>query len=80
MRKSNKTKFISFTGEYHGDTVGAMSVGEIDVFVKRYEKLLFKSFRAPYPYCYRCPVKKKYPSCKLACLVEFEKILKMSIK
>ncbi|MCK5235495.1 MAG: adenosylmethionine--8-amino-7-oxononanoate transaminase, partial [Deltaproteobacteria bacterium] len=74
--RSKKTKFISFTGEYHGDTIGAMSVGEIDVFVKRYEKLLFKTLRAPYPYCYRCQVKKEYPSCKIACLDEFEKILK----
>ncbi|MCR4287092.1 MAG: aminotransferase class III-fold pyridoxal phosphate-dependent enzyme, partial [Deltaproteobacteria bacterium] len=52
------------------------SVGEIDVFVGKYSPLLFKTFRAPYAYCYRCPVKKKYPSCSLACLAVFEGLLK----
>lgn len=74
--ENKKRKFIAFTGAYHGDTFGSMSVGEIDIFVKKYRPLLFNTFRAPYPYCYRCPVKKEYPSCGLACLNEFEKILK----
>lgn len=73
--KNRKRKFVAFTGAYHGDTFGSMSVGEIDVFVDKYRPLLFKTLRAPYPYCYRCPVKKKYPGCKLACLGELEKIL-----
>ena len=30
-----RTRFIAFTGAYHGDTFGAMSVGEIDVFVEK---------------------------------------------
>lgn len=73
--KTKKKKFIAFTGAYHGDTVGSMSVGEIDVFVSRYKPLIFDSFRAPYPYCYRCPLKDNYPKCGLACLDEFEKII-----
>jgi adenosylmethionine-8-amino-7-oxononanoate aminotransferase len=77
-RPANRTKrrFIAFTGAYHGDTFGAMGVGEIDVFVKRYRPLLFKALRAPYPYCYRCPVKESYPGCKIACLDVLEEILK----
>ncbi|MBI5492845.1 MAG: adenosylmethionine--8-amino-7-oxononanoate transaminase [Deltaproteobacteria bacterium] len=74
--KAKKTRFVAFTGAYHGDTFGSMSVGEIDIFVKKYRPLLFEALRAPYPYCYRCPVDKAYPSCKLACLVELEKVLK----
>ena len=71
-----RRKFIAFTGAYHGDTFGAMGVGEIDVFVDRYRPLLNKALRAPYPYCYRCPVKKNYPGCALACLGSLEKMLK----
>ncbi len=67
-----RTRFVAFTGAYHGDTFGSMSVGEIDIFVKKYRPLLFKSFRAPYPYCYRCPVKKEYPDCNLACIKVLE--------
>lgn len=75
-RGNKKRKFIAFNGAYHGDTFGAMSVGEIDIFVKKYRPLLFSTFRAPYPYCYRCPVGKARPDCKTACLVLFEDILK----
>ena len=71
-----KTKFISFTGAYHGDTLGSMSVGEIDVFVEKHKPLLFATYKADYPYCYRCPTDKKYPSCKIACIKSFEDILK----
>ncbi len=76
-RKDNeKRKFVAFTGAYHGDTFGAMSVGEIDIFVRKYRPLLFEVFRSPYPYCYRCPLKKTHPKCKLACLETFEMLLR----
>ncbi len=71
-----KKRFVSFTGAYHGDTFGSMSVGEVGAFVNKYRPLLFKSLYAPYAYCYRCPVKKSYPSCKIACLDKLEEILK----
>lgn len=71
-----REKFVSFTGAYHGDTIGSMSVGEIDAFVGKFSPLLFESLRAPYPYCYRCPVGKDRADCKLACLDELEKVLK----
>ncbi|MEK6531360.1 MAG: adenosylmethionine--8-amino-7-oxononanoate transaminase [Deltaproteobacteria bacterium] len=71
-----RKKFVSFTNAYHGDTLGAMGVGEIDVFVSRYRPLLFKTFRSPYPYCYRCATKKTYPACSIACLERLEGILK----
>lgn len=75
--KNRKRHFVAFTGAYHGDTFGSMSVGEIDVFVDKYRPLLFKSYRAPYPYCYRCPVGKdlSYPGCGLRCLDRLEKVL-----
>src|SRR3990170_5001785 len=71
-----RTKFVAFTGAYHVDTFGSMSVGEIDVFVEKYKPLLFPTYKTYYPYCYRCPIDKKYPSCKIACIKNFEEILK----
>ena len=71
-----KTKFISLTNAYHGDTIGAVSVGGIELFHELFSPLLFESFKAPSPYCYRCELKKKHPSCKLACLKSMEKVLK----
>ena len=74
--RPEKKRFVAFTGAYHGDTFGSMSVGEIDIFVKKYRPLLFKAYRAPYPYCYRCPLGESYPGCKIACLGALEEILK----
>ena len=44
--------FIHFDKAYHGDTIGAMSVGGIDSFHTTFDSLLFKGIRvsAPEPY------------------------------
>jgi adenosylmethionine-8-amino-7-oxononanoate aminotransferase len=68
--------FISLTNAYHGDTIGAVSVGGIDIFRKAFEPLLFKTYRAPSPYCYRCELDKEYPDCNFACLEKMEEIFK----
>lgn len=72
----NKKRFLSLKNAYHGDTIGAVSVGGIEIFHKTFSPLLFKSYKAPSPYCYRCELDKKYPLCRLSCLKEMEKILK----
>ncbi|MDI6757058.1 MAG: adenosylmethionine--8-amino-7-oxononanoate transaminase [Endomicrobiia bacterium] len=54
-----KTKFLSLKNAYHGDTIGSVSVGGMDLFHAKFQPLLFKSFFAPSPYCYRCPHRKK---------------------
>jgi len=59
--RSNKPKFLSLAGAYHGDTVGAVSVGHIDLFHKGYAGLLFKSDKVMSPYCYRCPFNRAKP-------------------
>ncbi len=70
-----KTSFLSIKNAYHGDTIGAVSVGGIDLFHDIFSPLLFKTFKSPSPYCYRCELKKTCPDCSLACLDEMEKIL-----
>jgi len=40
---------------YHGDTVGAVSLGHIELFHQAWAGLLFKSDTVMAPYCYRCP-------------------------
>jgi adenosylmethionine-8-amino-7-oxononanoate aminotransferase len=54
-------KFLSLAGAYHGDTVGAVSLGHIDLFHKAYGGLLFKSDQVMSPYCYRCPFNSAKP-------------------
>ncbi len=71
----SKNRFISFVNGYHGDTVGSVSVGGIDLFHKIYRPLLFKGFRVHSPYCYRCHLGKEYPGCHMACLGEVEEFM-----
>jgi adenosylmethionine-8-amino-7-oxononanoate aminotransferase len=71
-----KKKFVSLTNAYHGDTIGSVSVGGIDLFHRVYHPLLFKTFKAKSPYCYRCTFKKTHPGCGLACIDSLENILK----
>jgi len=60
-RGLKRPKFLSLKGAYHGDTVGAVSVGHIDLFHKAYSGLLFPSDSVMAPYCYRCPFKRAKP-------------------
>jgi adenosylmethionine-8-amino-7-oxononanoate aminotransferase len=74
---SGKNTFVCLNNAYHGDTIGAVSVGGIDIFHKAFEPLLFKTYRSPSPYCYRCELGKTYPDCKFACLEKLEEIFKV---
>jgi len=74
--EKRKKRFIKFSNGYHGDTIGSVSVGGIDLFHKIYRPLLFKTYKAPSPYCYRCPLKLNIEHCGLACVDELEKIVK----
>jgi len=78
---SKKPRFLSLEGAYHGDTVGAVSAGHIDLFHKAYSGLLFKTDKVISPYCYRCPYNKAtperadarfYSKCNMECVKQVE--------
>ncbi|MBM7702771.1 adenosylmethionine--8-amino-7-oxononanoate transaminase [Metabacillus iocasae] len=50
-----KKHFVTMQEAYHGDTIGAVSVGAIDLYHKKYSSLLFPSIKVPYPGTYRSP-------------------------
>jgi adenosylmethionine-8-amino-7-oxononanoate aminotransferase len=60
-RAKVQPRFLSLAGAYHGDTVGAVSLGHIDLFHKSYSGLLFKTDQVMSPYCYRCPFNRAKP-------------------
>ena len=70
-----KNTFLHLKLAYHGDTIGAVSVGNIERFHSRFKPLLFPTLSADPPYCYRCPLNQTYPSCQMACLEPIEQIL-----
>ncbi|MDM5317327.1 adenosylmethionine--8-amino-7-oxononanoate transaminase [Fictibacillus sp. b24] len=50
---TSKRKFVTLTNGYHGDTVGAISVGAVDLYHRVYGSLMFESIKAPFPLVYR---------------------------
>jgi adenosylmethionine-8-amino-7-oxononanoate aminotransferase len=74
-RGEERPRFVRLQEAYHGDTLGAVSVGGIDRFHEAYRPLLFQSAAVPNAYCYRCPLGKTYPSCGIACADELETVL-----
>ncbi len=71
----DKTKFVTLQYGYHGDTLGAVGVGGIDIFHSVFKPLLLKTFVSPSPYCYRCPYDKDKAACSFECLGGMEEIL-----
>ena len=59
--RGKRPKFLSLDGAYHGDTIGAVSLGHIDLFHKSYSGLLFETDKVMAPYCYRCPFNRARP-------------------
>ena len=61
VRGQRKPRFVSMAGAYHGDTVGAVSLGHIDLFHGKFGGLCFKTDQIMAPYCYRCPFNRASP-------------------
>ena len=45
----NKTRFVALDGAFHGDTIGASSLGGVEVFRRPFAGVLFECARAPFP-------------------------------
>jgi adenosylmethionine-8-amino-7-oxononanoate aminotransferase len=65
--------FFRFTGAYHGDTLGSVSVGGIDLFFETFRPLTFRTVTVTAPHCYRCPFGQRAADCDRACFTELEK-------
>ncbi len=74
---TGSNEFISLRNGLHGRTKLGMSLTGIQMWRTDSNPVNGISF-APNPYCYRCPLKKKYPECDLACANMIEDIIKTS--
>jgi len=73
--KNVKKEFISLEHGYHGDTIGAMSVGYIENFFSAYKPLLANVHRVPSPLLYRSRFENESDLVEW-CLEKTQKILK----
>lgn len=68
-----KTKFMAMTDAYHGETLGALSTGGVDIYSTMYKPLLLDVNRIESPDCYRCSYGQDRKSCDAPCFEHAEK-------
>ncbi len=49
---ARKTRFITLANSYHGETLGALAVGNVELYKSLYKPLLMDVLTAPSPDCY----------------------------
>ena len=50
--QTGKTRFVSLENSYHGETLGALAVGDVGLYKDTYAPLLMQVITAPSPDCY----------------------------
>ena len=71
--RPEKRRFVAMRNAYHGDTIGAVSAGGIDLFHGEFGPLLFDVERVSYPYPYR--FEGSAEECAESCLGELCELL-----
>lgn len=72
-----KTKFMAMSEAYHGETLGALSTGGVDIYSKMYKPLLLDVNRIESPDCYRCKYEKSRENCNVECFEHAQKIFEL---
>ena len=62
-----KQRFMCLSEGYHGETIGALSVGSMDLYARIYKPMLMETVHTQAPDCYRCPFGQNRNSCKCEC-------------
>ena len=68
-----KKRFMALTDAYHGETIGALSVGACDLYSSIYKPILMDIVRVNGPDCFRCPYGKDRDNCQCECFENAEK-------
>lgn len=65
---SQRSRFIAFTGAFHGRTMGSLALTASKL---QHQERFFSTMpgvdHVPYAYCYRCPYRLEYPGCGVYC-------------
>lgn len=68
-----KKRFMALSDAYHGETIGALSVGGVDLYSEIYKPILLDITRIQGPDCFRCPYGKCRDNCNCECIEHAEK-------
>ena len=72
-----KKRFMALADAYHGETLGALAVGGVDLYSELYKPLLMDIIRVKGPDCYRCPYGKCRDNCDCECFIQAEKTFEL---
>ncbi|MGE0080636.1 MAG: adenosylmethionine--8-amino-7-oxononanoate transaminase [Thiohalomonadaceae bacterium] len=50
--ETRRTRFITLSNSYHGETLGALAVGDVGLYKETYQPLLMESIAVPSPDCF----------------------------
>ncbi len=70
-----KNTFVSIEGAYHGETIGALGVGNMDRFTDIYKPLLREGIKVKGPDCFGCSFGKERENCDAECFIYMEDYL-----
>lgn len=73
--KGPRHLFATVGGAYHGDTIGSVSVGSIELFHRMYGALLFQSVSVPAPVALHRPIGENVESWRQKCFDAVEQIV-----
>ena len=71
-----RKRFMALSDGYHGETIGALSVGGLDLYAEIYKPMLMDIVRVDAPDCYRCPYNKHRDTCQCECFERAEQSFK----
>lgn len=71
-----RTRFMCLPESYHGETIGALSVGSMDFYAKIFHPMLMDNIHFDGLDCYRCPYGKTRNHCGVECFESAEKAFK----
>jgi adenosylmethionine-8-amino-7-oxononanoate aminotransferase len=76
LRGSSRRAVVALGGGYHGDTLGAVSVGSIPLFHGLFHERFKEQYFTDSPHCFRCPAAMPSPqSCGAECMDSLARIL-----
>lgn len=73
--KEKKKKFIALEDAYHGETLAALSMGDLDIYSAVYKPLMIDVIRVKAPNCYKCEFSKDRQNCNCECFSYMEEEL-----
>lgn len=74
--QGQRIRFACLSEGYHGETIGALSVGSLDLYSKLYKPMMMDNVHIEAPDCFRCPYGAKRGQCSLQCLKKAEEAFK----